>query len=171
MVAAFGIQSERAVLLGRALRRLFVSGNYPSVTELVDKKERLLFSVPVPGICQRILLLALALEEDGGGDVSALYGAFSRPEAITGWSLGELMPEPLTLVEAGSGALTEPPEASPVHLLSGGEYFNDRCRSDDWIGAAIIVLETGQQAKSQWRFHFVSEDRRNDWTGVFQIKQ
>ncbi len=170
ILAAFGVNAQQIALLGRALRRPTVTEPYPSETKVRRVDERQLFDVPVPLEYDRVLLLGLAIEEDGGKDVAALYGALAAPEALTSWTLGELMPQPLTLGDAGLGILTTPPSARRVHLVRDGLYCSESCRSDDWVGAAVAVCEVNKARRQQWRFQFVSEDERNDWTAVFQVR-
>lgn len=170
ILAAFAISERQTSLIGRALRRVPVHEPYPSVTEITLIKERELFDVPVPEEYKRVLLMGLAIEEDGGRDVSELYGSLEVPETIASWSLGDAMPQPVTLGEAGVGDLSIPPKALAVHLIRDGVYLSETCSSDDWIGAAVVVLDVEQSRRQQWRFPFVSKDGRNDWTCVLETR-
>lgn len=166
LLAALGVSPGRACLLSRALRRLAVTTPFPAT---VQPEEPVLFRVELPPGCPRVALLGLAVEEDRGDDVEALYSALGQADALDAWTLGTELPEPRGLGELSDAPPTPPPEASRVDLLRDGVHLGDACRHDSWIGAALVLLAADQPAHRRWRMPFFSADGRNDWTANLRI--
>jgi hypothetical protein len=170
MVATYGVGGAGTCLVARALRRLAVHEPYPSVTTITRVPERELFRADIPHDFERVVVLALAIEEDSGRDVESIYANLASAELLSAWSEGERLPEPLTLEELARAPLTSPPKAQGVHLIFDGCDLRERCSADDWIGASLAVLEHKGGGTNLWRYHFVSSDKRNDWTALVRIK-
>jgi hypothetical protein len=47
--------------------------------------------------------------------------------------------------------------------------LSERCHSDNWVGAAFIVLDSQERQSNLWRLHLASEDGRNDWTARVRL--
>lgn len=168
ILAAFGVGPGETSLLGRALRRVRVPRVEPSTTPLSGGALQLM-KFKVPAAYTHVVLVGLALEEDGGADVAELYASMSEPDAMLSWRLSEVVPVPVTLAEAAR-SLTVPPDARSVELSRDEEMVGAGCRSDEFIGAAIIVLDAGERHRSAWRMRFRSEDGRNDWTALLSVR-
>ena len=169
LVAGFGVGGGEAFLLSRALRRVVVREPFPSVTTITGPTDCEVVKARVPPECDRVVVLILAIEEDSGRDVEALYAELPSCELFSAWPLDERWPDPLGLEELARGPRTPPPRAQRVHLLSGGRDLREQCHADDWVGAALVVLERGGDAGVLWRYRFVSADGRNDWTALVRI--
>src|SRR5688572_33312256 len=75
LTAAFLIGDAGAVALGRGLNRLRPKGRYPFLMELEGE---VVLDCRLPAGFERVLLLTIALEEDGGGDVASLYADLDK---------------------------------------------------------------------------------------------
>ncbi len=127
ILAAFGVGPNDTALLGRALRRVRVPAVEPSTTPLQDSEQELM-KFKVPGSFSHLVIVGLALEEDGGADVAELYASMSDPDAIISWPLSDVVPEPVTLSEAAR-CLSTPPDARTVQLCRDGDEVGAGCRS------------------------------------------
>lgn len=166
LVAAFAVARGHTYLLERALRRLEVTQPFPSTVTL---EEPVLFSTEVQPGHSRVALLGLAVEQDKGADVAALYAALGHAESLDTWSIGTPLPEPRSLEELVDQPPTRAPLAKAVHLMRDGVDLSDACRADKWIGAALVLLATDQPAERRWRMPFLSADGRNDWTARLRL--
>ncbi|MEM9069784.1 MAG: hypothetical protein AAGE52_14825 [Myxococcota bacterium] len=145
-------------LLSRGLVRPRVPSPYPND---IDGGSKVLVTAKPPR-ASRLGLLVLALEEDGGQDVRDLYAMLERPD-FTLWSDEGSEPNPRSL----SAWLQEPRGVYRVHAIHGDEDLAERCRSDDWVGAALVVAPT---AGEDYRVHTRSADGRNDWTFELRLR-
>ena len=161
ILAAFAVARGNTYLLERTLRRLRATAPFPSE---VTVGERLLFSADLPGAPPRVALLGLAVEQDHGKDVEALYAALGHAESLDTWSISTPLPEPRGIEDLVDEPPTRPPVATRVHLMRDGVDMGDACRHDNWIGAALLLLATDQPCVRRWRMPFLSADGRNDWT-------
>ena len=168
IVAMFGVGADGAVLLDRALRQFTVTSGGPATIPLA-RDQRLLAKSSIPAAYSHLVVVGLALEEDGGADVATLYAGMSEPDAILSWPLSDIVPEPVTLAETIRHAQSVPPDARSVQLSRNHEDIGGACAVDDFIGASIIVLDAGKRHRSDWRMHFISDDERNDWTALLKI--
>lgn len=109
----------------------------------------------------RLVLLAIALEEDDGGDVERLYGALQTPETFACWRPEERVPSPIGLTEAAAWT-----DATKVFLLEEGDDLRARCSRDELIGATLAVLPA-TRGKHELRLPFASQ--RNDWLAVVVV--
>lgn len=160
------MKDDQISLLGRALRQLEVSGPYPKTLEPRDKRERYLLKVSLPDAWTRLLVLGLAIEKDGGKDIEELFASLAEPRLLSSWSIPDVMPEPVSLAEAGMGALSTPPAATLVHLMRDGVTLEETCTRDDYVGCSFIVLDPKQRQEETWRFHFATDAGKNDWTAL-----
>lgn len=168
--AAFGVKDDNISLLDRALRRIVAKGPYPKTIETRDKDDRNVFRVSVPEAWTRVLVLGLAVEKDKGKDIEELYATLAEPSLLSGFRIRDMLPDPLTLAEAGLGPLSTPPGATLVHLMRDGVTLDQLCQSDDYVGCSLVVLEPGLNQTENFRFHFASEDGKNDWTALVGIQ-
>lgn len=109
-------------------------------------------------------LLAIALEEDGGGDVAAIYGALEAPARWAVCPRGAHLLEPL---DVGEGARTLGPHPVLVEpMIDGTHYAFD---SDDLVGAVYLGMKSDEARRGLVRLHFVSEGGENDWTARLMV--
>lgn len=116
----------------------------------------------------RVLLLVVGVEDDGGPGVSKVYGALERaPElAIASLERGD---DTKTLAELAlaPGSFSE---ATRAQVIVDGLPLQALCGdTDDWVGAAAVVLEHAGGARKH-RLHIAGSDLLNDWTAVFTTK-
>jgi len=168
LVGAYILHGEQLRHAGRALYRFRPERKPPC--ELV-RDDRIL-DVPVfyAQAPLEVLLLLLAVEENNGSDVRALYQDLAEPEALNLWRHDAREPRPLGLLEMLRARDFTTNVAERVKVLHQGSALSDRLSSDGWVGAAAARLELAGFGQSVGaRFHTASEDRRNDWLTVVQV--
>lgn len=153
LVAVYRIARE-PILVGRAAIR------YQSIEELPGTIR------PVAGSALRwetygeagdsFALLAVALEEDSGRDIGALYAELAVPGHIVVWPSGDGDALPAHLEELEAEALT------PVELKIAGRFPADWFGADDFVAAAA-ARAPGRRGRRQLRARMRSRDGRNDW--------
>lgn len=116
-----------------------------------------------------LVLLAVAVEEDGGRDIQGLYGALERVSAITLWPRHTDVPAPLHIDELAA-EMKAWHEWRSVHAMIDGDHVGDGLRDDDWIGAAAMVTPCVPRFRGAQRMHFASDDGLNDWTAELAIR-
>ena len=81
VLGAYSARGDSVQSLGRAHVRFSPRGSYP----LVVTTESSTLTAPVlpPSGDERLVVLAIALEEDNGEDVARVYGAIENAGAIT----------------------------------------------------------------------------------------
>jgi hypothetical protein len=162
--AVFAVCGPTVQMAGRTLHRFRCEGPFPAVAMTVERSlPRCLLHLDRRA--PRWLVLAAALEVDGGIDVQRAFGAMERHTNISIWAsdLREFEARPLNAIAA------DPEWATPraIQLLTDGETFGASCESDKWIGCASWWMEANEPPVSRrYRAPFLSEDKRNDWTAV-----
>jgi hypothetical protein len=168
IVAAYLVDGTTTYVVGRMLHRFKVTQPFPS--EARSEATALPMStVTVPDeTTPRWVVLAIALEEDGGKDVQRLYGAVERYRALTVWTPDTRDVDPLPL-----HALPETEDWNvprEVELSVEGATESALCQSDKWIGAVCWRIRArGGSKKSRFRLPFLAADGRNDWTAIVDI--
>jgi len=155
-----------ASLVGRLLLRAPLNGELPCKVQFVGRELRYDARFAV---AERILVVALAIEEDSGRGVEALYAALETPEQFLLYAASEAVPSPLGLDEWSRGECRAP-AACAVEILLGGENCENVADSDKLIAAAAFSVPSQAQADDAWRVPFVSRDRRNDWTLLVRMR-
>lgn len=154
LVGLYALTEAGVSLVSRGLARPRVRSPYPNDT---DGPERPIIETRPPRSPQGSLaLLVLALEEDGGQDVRELYAMLEEP-GFTLWCDEDPEPNPRGLAEWMAG----PSGTFGAHPLHGEVDLAERCRSDEWVGATLIV---GVARGARHRVHVRSPDGDNDWT-------
>ena len=166
-VLIFGVYAcfgGEVVVIGRSLHRFRPRPPFPS--SIAPDGAPLPSAMVGTSATPRFVVLAIALEEDGGKDVQRLYGAVEHHRKIALWDIEhhDVDPTPITALDEGWGA----PTAAELHFdaqaASGG------CSSDKWIGAVAWALRPRPQPQSSlYRLPFLAPDRRNDWTAIVDI--
>lgn len=172
VVGAYHVRAGRAALVGRALCAIQAPGPAPFridvERDLVRASVVASSSAPADGM---FVVLVLALEEDSGKDVQALYAELERPSGWVVWEEQRPMPEPHTLEELATLGASEPPVAERVQLLFGDAHAPRPDESDELVGALLVrIAESSLSRPSEWRFHFRAPDGRNDWTAVLRVR-
>jgi hypothetical protein len=170
LVGAYLVVEASVYVVGRTLHRFVVKTPFPS--EATADRAALPSCAVELGTAgsAKWVVLAIALEQDGGEDVQRLFGAIEHHDSISVWAPESGDIEPVTL-----GALPETAEWAtprPVHVSLGGRSAADGCSSDKWIGAVIFWLR-GHRAPQSGRFRlpFLAADGRNDWTAIAEISR
>lgn len=115
-----------------------------------------------------LLILALALEEDSSADVQRLYKRLAEPSSIFLWDSGAPIPAPVTIARATTWTDRRGAQVYSVHVMDGVVDLAEQCSGDTWVGAQAVI--TGyRQRDSECRLHFVSADKRNDWSALIVI--
>lgn len=155
-----------ASLVGRVLLRAQLVSEVPCTVELGGRELRYDARFAVN---ERILVLALAVEEDSGEGVQALYSAFETPRQFLLYGASESIPSPLGLDEWAQSECRAP-SACSVEALFGGQNFDGIAGSDQFISACAFSVSTQASADEAWRLPFVARDARNDWTLVLRMR-
>jgi hypothetical protein len=148
-------QSVRA--LGRAHVRFSPRGAYPLVVAAEGSHALAAPVLPAVHERERIVVLAIALEEDSGKDVARVYGAMENAASFAVWPREEAVPAPRAL----SATFDDP--VMRVYVLEDGRDLRAVCTGDELIGAVVATLPVSR-ARHELRLPFVSE--RNDWLAI-----
>jgi len=165
-VVVLGVYHSTGVTM-RALGRMHVGfaprGGYPVVVEPEGVST---ITAPVlpggtPHDKERLVMLAIALEDDGGSDVARIYGALQEITTFSCWPRDEQVPNPVPLIEASTW--TEP--VTRVFVLDEGRDLRALCTKDELIGAALVTMPVSR-GRREFRLPFSSE--RNDWVALLE---
>jgi quinol monooxygenase YgiN len=160
VLAAFVIDAAGVHGVGRTVYRFKPSKDLPSC---MTGAQRLL-DVPVliGQLPLKLAIVVMSVEENGGGDVQALYQSLADARELSFWPQHEECPAPLSLAESSAGKLFHEPQRAQV--LRGTKTLADSLEDDTWAGAALGCFElTAGSPECLARFHTASEDHENDW--------
>ncbi len=163
----YAVTDKETRLVGRSLHRFesktqFPTEVKPNVTEL--PAVRVETDLPV-----RFLMLAIMLEEDGGQDVQRLYGAVEHQALLSVYEAEHSDVDPVSLGAFSAKATSKAP--TRVEMLVEGQPASSACKSDKWIGAVGVVLESrALPAYSLYRLPYLAPDRKNDWTLIVTLQ-
>ncbi len=165
IVAVYGTTTEHAHLAGRYLYRFERPGSFPCKVTPRERSQESCLVVVASGA--KVVLLALAVEEDSGRGLQSLYAALEPGDDVVLWTPGSVTPAPLHLYEPA------PPELGPdlghrVHLLLDGHDPSEQLPGDDWIDASVLYTSATTQTRRH-RLHFRAADGRNDWTAELAL--
>lgn len=163
-VVIFGIYAvagKKAALLRREIVAFAAKSRFPSFVA-----GRLSTSHSVAHV-ERFVILLAALEEDAGDDIQRAYGALESVSRLHVWSHDHDGPEPHALHELRSGSGWAMPQRCELEDETGP--FSGSCKRDKWVGASAWVSESAHPSLDL-RFHVRSEDRKNDWTVLLEVK-
>lgn len=167
LFAVYRVTLEDVTLIGRRVVRLESSGVYPERLEVTGTD----LGARIPRVeGMRVLVLAAAVEEDDGRGVQRLYADLESPAQLAAWSVDAHVPEPVSLLEWARTAPLPAPASARVHLVDAAGDLRDRRLGDDWIGAALFHLDDGDRRRAERRMRFLSEDGKNDWTAVLEVR-
>lgn len=159
-------RAARSQPLGRLLVRLHPEGRFPLV---VTPPDRPTLKARVRGTAEdRIILLAVGLEEDSGKDVERLYAHLADAAHLRVYEVDAPEPAPATVTELGAHPATPPPLAQRVNVLVDGKDLRDTCEGDELIGADVVVTSP-HRSEEVFHAHFLQMDRRNDWTAILAV--
>lgn len=166
MIGVYRVGGASMTLVDRHLQRAVPIAPYPAIVELGESME-----VRIPRVeGMKIVVLGLALEEDGGGGVAHLFGQLGAPDRLALWPTEEVEPDPVSLAD---WALRDPipaPASATVHVLDDGKDLRDAVLGDDWIGGSVFHLPDRRANVSGRRLRFRSADGKNDWTLVLRVR-
>ena len=164
-------QSGDATLAGmaskEASRRRGVNNDLPCVI-LLDAPAQI-YSAQVGSIV-RLLVLAMALEEDSGDGLRELYGSLETPTMLQLWTAADAVPI-VTNLGDWNGDCVLPPQAAKVDVLVNGRHTTELVGSDDFLSACAFIIEPSPSAYDElWRLGFESQDKTNQWTATVRVK-
>ncbi len=166
LVAAYRVGGTAPLsLVGRLLVRAQPKSQIPCHVELGQSE---IHYDARFGVAERIVVLGLAVEEDSGEGVQALYAAFETPEQLLLYDALEAEPTPRTLGDWSRDGCAAP-AARPVEVLLGASSLEKLAPSDDYVAAAALSVTAQIRCDEVWRLPFVARDQRNDWTLVLRL--
>ena len=167
LVAAYRTGGKQAAsLVGRLLLRARLAGPIPCNTPLVQQE---LHYDARFAPTESIVVLALAIEENSGQGVQALYAALETPGRFVLYDARVPVPVPRALEEWG-GVECAAPAAQPVEVLLGDASLEQWAGSDEYIAAAALSVSTQARSDEVWRLPFIARDARNDWTLIVRLR-
>lgn len=167
LVAAYRTNGPaHASLVGRLLVRAELTSDLPCNVSLGEQEIRYDARFAVT---ERVLVLVLAVEEDSGKGIQALYTACETPEQWSLYNASEPVPAPRNLDEWARDDCVAP-AAPPVEVLVSAGTAEQLARSDDYISASALSVSTQTRSDEVWRLPFVSRSGRNDWTLVLRMR-
>jgi len=117
----------------------------------------------------RLVVLAIALEEDAATDVARVYGLLEDVAHLRFWASGAEVPAPVSIealpVQAGPGH----PVMLAINVLEGARDLGDRCASDKYIGAWVVGVPADGETHDI-RLRFLTPDQKNDWTALMTVR-
>lgn len=149
--------------LGRELVRFLPRGRFPLVVAPPSRSV-----LKARARCHegdRVILLAVAIEEDSGADLERVYTHIQDLARIRVWEADAAEPSPVMMADLGALPASTPPFAARVHVLDDGADLRDACEDDEIIGAGLLIIAP-HRSEDVYRIRFISEDRKNDWTAV-----
>ena len=167
IVAAYLLQGPFVQVVGRSLHRFQAHSPFPSNA---TAKERGLPSctIELETELPRWVVLAIALEDDGGEDVQRVFGAVEHHAMMSVWATDQPEVDPLALSAIPEEPGWFPPR--PVNVLLEGRPAAATCRSDKWIGAVCWTMRGRERPeRGRYRLPFLAENRKNDWTALVDI--
>ena len=153
-------------LVGRLLVRARLDCDIPCSVALGEQELHYDASF---GEGERIVVLVLAVEEDSGAGVRALYAALETPDRFLLYDAASSEPAPRDLAEWGKARCLAP-TAQPVEVLLGETSLMNLASSDDYVSAAAFSVGTHTHCDEVWRLPFIAPDARNDWTLVARLR-
>lgn len=166
VVGVYRVGEGPAELVGRGQITLHPSGSYPLVVELQEETGELVRARVELGNEQSLALLGIALERDGGRDLSSVYATMAEVGAIRLWDGTTAVPSPLPI---GEMALREgAPVVQVVQLIVSGSDLGETCTDDELVGACL-ALRPRRRTSEDVRLPFATADGANDWTAVLRI--
>ncbi|HVJ14277.1 MAG TPA: hypothetical protein VM686_02505 [Polyangiaceae bacterium] len=165
LLAAYRV-SAAVALVGRVLCRAKMGKAPPCVLPLEGAELR--YDTRLRGE-ERFLLLMVAVEEDSGEGVAALYAKLEAPDAFALWSLSEPVPAPRSLGE-WTAVLSAAPEAVPIELMVEQRHARELGSGDDFVSACAICVTAGDRQDEAWRLPFTDLEGRNQWTATVRVR-
>lgn len=165
LVAVCSTTPEHTRLAARYLYRFERPTSYPCKVSTRDPSRESCVVVVEPGA--RLVLLTLAVEEDSGRGLQALYSALERSNTVVVWTPEAATPAPLLLHELEPSGLS-PNVGHRVHVLLGELDPAAQLDGDDWVDATVLHVTPVVQRRRH-RLHVCSADDRNDWTAVLDV--
>lgn len=156
--AAYRLGAEPQ-LLGKARHGLEVAGPFPFKRSL----DALLFKIKRVDEEAALALLCVAFEADSGEDVAAVFAELEDAAALTLRAADSPIAAPFSLAELALAHFADPPGGQLVALAHRGCAVAERCVRDDWIGAALVVLQPRKRLACRWTPRLRSANGRNDW--------
>lgn len=165
IVGVYAVADDHAQLMGRFLYRFERPEGFPCKVATREPSREACSVAVRPGA--RLVVLALAIEEDSGRGLQALYAELERGDAIVVWAHDQAAPIPLHLSELDDGTAT-PLHGHRVHVLLGEWDPGATLVGDDWVDAAVLHTLPAVQ-RERHRLWFQSADGRNEWTAALEL--
>lgn len=167
LIGVYAVNGAPSCLLGRALRRITLSGPLPA-KHTPRAEDRLLVGRSMAQQYSRLVIVVVAAELDGAEDMERLCAALAEPEHIRLWDARANVPEVLSLDQAAQAEPAPEPMSRAVQLMVRGQHAVDLFAGDDYVSACVSI--DGVDASVQRSLRFVSADERNDWSAVLRIR-
>lgn len=161
-------RSEPLRFLGEAMARLHPSKPFPTQVVLDEEVKIAVELRQLSDGPHRLLVLALALEEDSSADVQRLYKRLATPDSLFLWDGAALIPTPVTLANAARWN-REATGIYAVHVMDGVADVAEQCEGDAFIAAQAVIAELST-GPLDCRLRFVAADRRNDWLAQLEVR-
>jgi len=160
----YSVDGDEVATHGRYLFRFERPASLPGK---VAARERIKESVVVPwSEAARLVVVALAVEEDSGRGLQTLYAELENGDAIVAWLEDGSSLEPMHVPELAAALPSDRPHR--IHLLFEDRDPSQQLRGDDWIGAGLVWASL-TPGRGRHRLHFVAPDGRNDWTAELDL--
>ena len=160
LFAVYAVAGKSAALLGREVVAFEAKSRFPSFVAGTLSSAYNVANV------ERFVVLLAALEEDKGDDIQRAYGALEAVSRLHVWSHEHANPEPQALHELRVSGWAMPQRCE---LEDDTGPFSASCENDKWVGASAWVSDA-KHPSLDLRFHVRSEDRKNDWTVLLQVR-
>lgn len=170
IVAVYLVSKTGDRLLGRALRRFSPSPAMPQEIALAGEEAELATLRFRPSAGDRVLVLAVAIEEDAGSDIESIYADLPRLSRWHAWPTEARVPQPEHLEDIATGWPAEDQVPRRVHLMLSDEDLRDRVQKDDYVGASLLSVAATKAQDEELRFPLACEAEKNDWTAVLGLR-
>ncbi|MCA9674826.1 MAG: hypothetical protein H6709_07760 [Kofleriaceae bacterium] len=169
VVGAYALAADGCRVLGRAVVRLQRPTGYPCT--VAPRGASTLEHVMPPEITgATVAVLVVAIEEDSGRGVQAIYAALERAAHLLVWATGAEVPVLARIDELLAGDLAPWLPGQPVRLMLEGTDASELARGDDWVAAALVAFDRTGRHHDERRLPLCSDDGRNDWTAVLELR-
>ncbi len=166
VVGLYRVDEAEVRLLGRYLYRFAQPSSIPA--KVAPREPSHEWVVQRLDTTSRVVLLALAAEEDSGRGLQHLYAELEHGAAVMAWTDTGGAADPGHLAELADEGRLAAGRAHRVHVMFDDRDPSARLPGDDWVDANLLWTPSGP-GRQRYRLHFVSPDGRNDWTAELDL--
>lgn len=165
VVAVYAATRHEVRLVGRYLYRFDRPGAFPCKVSTAEPSAE--SCIVVVEHASRIVLLALAIEEDSGRGLQSVYAELDRGDTIVVWAPDQRDALPTHLHELDPRIMA-PDLGHRVHVLVDGRELSRQAAGDDWVDA-VVLHGAPAIVSRRHRLRFCTPDGRNDWTAELRL--